>query len=48
MPPKSKVNPNVLNCSDKVKNLDLLKISMSLVDVGQHSGEINQASAVQH
>jgi hypothetical protein len=37
--PKSKVKVHVLNCSDKVKVLGLLKGGMSLVEVGLCDGE---------
>jgi hypothetical protein len=39
MVPHSKIKVNVLNLSDKMKILDMLKGSMSLVEVGQSYGE---------
>jgi hypothetical protein len=40
---KSKVKVNVHNFSDKVKSLDLLRGSMSLVEFGQYYGEKNSS-----
>jgi hypothetical protein len=45
--PKSKKTCNVLNLSDQVKILYLLKGSMSLVQAGLHYGKMNQVSIVQ-
>jgi hypothetical protein len=44
--PESKINVNVLNLSDKIKTLDLLKGGRSLVEVGGIVGKTNQASTV--
>jgi hypothetical protein len=41
MVPKIKVKVNVLNVTDKVKFLDLLKGGMSLEEVGRCSWKIN-------
>jgi hypothetical protein len=48
MVPKSKIKVNVLNLSDKVKILDLLKGSTALAKVGWHCGVINQAPVVHY
>jgi hypothetical protein len=37
---------NVVGLSDKENFLDLLKGGMSLVEIGQHFGKMNQAPAV--